>query len=202
MIGPGRAVAAAISLAASGCFHPVYDDCRVACTADEDCAPGHACGAAGLCATSDDPLACGDPPISPTGLYALTLTDQENGCKLADWRAGNASSAAVEIRERDAVVTAVPQGNLAMSLADWLGTSTFTGPHRGARLELVLAGTRSYFDRGCVYTFDATIDATLAGHLLEGSLFYRARTNGAWGCAGLAGCASRQALRGARPPPP
>jgi hypothetical protein len=89
---------------------------------------------------------------------------------------------------------------MAAVLKDWLGTSAFEGAYRDPRLELVLVGTRSYSDHGCVYTFDATIDAALDGDLLDGSLSYRARTNGASSCDELNDCASRQELHGMRSP--
>jgi hypothetical protein len=82
----------------------------------------------------------------------------------------------------------------------WLGTHTFRGPYQGARLELVLMGNKFGSQQGCTYTFDVTIDATLDGDLLAGSLLYRARTNGVSACGILNGCMSRQELHGTRTP--
>ena len=44
------------------------------------------------------------------------------------------------------------------------------------------------------------IPTTLDGDTLSGSVFYRARTNGAADCGALTGCASQQDFAGARPP--
>lgn len=205
MLAPVPPLAAALSLAAaSGCFEPVYEACRVACTSDEDCAPGHACGAAGLCAPAAEPRACDEPPpaapASPAGMYDLVLTDQENGCKLGGWKVGFSSNVTVELREVGSTVTAAPRGTMASILEGWLGTSAFEGTYDDPRLVLVLEGTRFTSNWGCVYTFDVTIDAALDGDLLDGGLSYRARTNGAASCDELNDCTSRRELHGMRSP--
>jgi hypothetical protein len=206
MMVSGRTLAAAIWLAAAGgCFDPRYEDCHAACTSDEDCAPGHACSAAGLCAAPGDPLLCGAPAtpdaaISPAGEYSLALTNQENGCAFPDWTIGATLNVDLKIDEDQLFLVAEPKGSLAMILMSWLGSHTFRGPNQGARLELVLMGNKFSSQQSCMYTFDVTLDATLTGDLLEGSQLYRARTNGATACGLLNGCTSRQSLRGTRKP--
>jgi hypothetical protein len=206
MMGSGLRRAALLLAAASGCFTPRYEDCHVACTSDEDCAPGHACSAAGLCAAPGDPLVCGAPAapdaaVSPVGMYSVALTNQENGCGFPDWAPGATSNVEVKIREDKLMLAADPQGSLASLLMSWLGSHTFRGPYQGARLELVLAGSKLASQQSCTYTFDVTLDATLDGDLLDGSMLYRARTNGVSACGALNGCASRQALHATRSAP-
>lgn len=206
---PGPALAAAITCAAvAGCFQPAFDECRVACTTNDDCAPGHACGAAGLCAAADEPMACGGPAVpdaavaSPLGKFDLVLTYQENVCELPGW-GGAATGFALEIKEKGQTnLEAKPQGSAAGLFMSWLGDDSFEGPTQGARLQLVLTGKKFTQQRGCSYTFDVTLDATVSadatGDRLEGSLLYRARTNGSLACGTLNSCTSRQAVRGSR----
>jgi hypothetical protein len=50
---------AGVTLAAlASCYSPDIRDCVVACTAPEDCAPGHVCGGDGLCASPEIAGAC------------------------------------------------------------------------------------------------------------------------------------------------
>ena len=76
----------------------------------------------------------------------------------------------------------------------------FTGAVDGSDLALTITGTRAMSQGACAYTIDADLDATLAGDALSGSVFYRARTNGAADCGALTGCQSQQDFAGARPP--
>jgi hypothetical protein len=201
-----RFAAAGWLAAAGGCFSPRYEECRVACTSDEDCAPGQACGAAGVCTAGGEPLECGGeavpdaPEGSPVGTYNLALTNQENGCDIDGWMTGGTSNLSEKITAMESRLAAEATGSAGMLLMGWLGTHTFTGPLQGARLDLTLMGTKNSSKLGCVYTFDLTLDAVLDGTRLGGSMFYRARTNGVAGCGVLNGCISRQELRGVRSP--
>src|SRR5262249_5340360 len=105
MKGTSRAFAALALTAASGCFHPDHEACRVACIDDGDCAPGHACGAAGLCGPREDSMACG-PPISPAGMYDLLLTVEDNQCGFPNWQTGSTANVRVEIRENGTLIVA------------------------------------------------------------------------------------------------
>jgi hypothetical protein len=214
MHGPGPWLAAAICLAAAGgCFGPAYEDCAVACTSSDDCAPGQACGAAGMCTASDDPMACtgggsatpdapSPSPAMPAGTYNLVLTNQENGCSFPDWDASATANVSMKISQMAMTQSylAEMQGNAGMIIKSWLGTNVFTGPLVVNRLDLVLMSTKITSMNGCLYTFDVEMDATLTGEVLDGTLVYRSRTNGASGCGVLNNCTSRQALRGARIP--
>lgn len=210
MRGPGLRLVAAICLAtAGGCFGPTYEDCAVACTSNDDCAPGQTCGAAGMCTASDDPMACTGgsatpdaPPAMPVGTYNLVLTNQENGCSFPDWDAGATANASMKISQMSMTqsYSAEMQGNAGMIIKSWLGTNIFMGPLVVNRLDLVLMGTKNTSLNGCVYTFDLEMDATLTGDVLDGTLAYRSRTNGASACGVLNNCTSRQALRGMRMP--
>lgn len=200
-------LAAAFGVAtAGGCFSPRYEECRAACTSDEDCAPGQACGPAGVCTAGGEPLECGgeavpDAPSSvPAGIYNLVLTNQENGCDIDGWVTGVTANLAVKISAMESRLAAEAMGSAAMLLMGWLGAHTFTGPLQGGRLDLTLMGTKPISKPGCVYTFDLTLDALLEGDRLGGSMFYRARTNAGAGCGALNGCVSRQELRGVKSP--
>ena len=80
------------------------------------------------------------------------------------------------------------------------GGHVFTGDVDGADVSATIVGDRASSQGACAYTIDADLEATLDGDNLSGSVFYRARTNGAADCGALTGCASQQDLAGARPP--
>lgn len=82
---------AALCLVLAGCYAPNLPDCRVACAADQDCAPGQSCGAEGMCtghstcptdgarsdARPEDALELPDtPPDAATGILRIKLVDQ------------------------------------------------------------------------------------------------------------------------------
>ena len=188
----------------TGCYEPSFTSCDEACSADGDCAPGHTCTSAGLCASADHASECEAPPDaaadapSPVGTYAMLLTNQDNGCAFGSWMAGAVSTVQVAISEHAAVTIAEPQGNLAVFLDAWLGSHIFAGVETSDGVSLVLAGNKMAMKGMCSYTFDASFVATQSGNLLSGNLLYEARTNGAADCGVLTNCTTRQAVSGTR----
>ncbi|MEO7731004.1 MAG: hypothetical protein ABIY55_08545, partial [Kofleriaceae bacterium] len=121
----------------------------------------------------------------------MIFTNRENGCAFPGWVVGATSNVDVQISLNGAVVVGEPQGLAAGFLDLWLGTHVFAGTQTGDHLALVLPGNKSMSHGNCDYTFDASLDVTLTGDLLQGDLAYRARTNGGAACADLAGCSTR-----------
>jgi len=164
--------------------------------------PAGAAGAlAGLALVSF--AACGgDDPVDAVGTYTVSLTNRENGCNLGTWTEGNmASGVGVVMTQNGAAVTAdVQPGAARVALDLALGGHLFTGEVDGDHLDLLITGTPMASMGTCDYTFNAQIDATLDGDVLEGNLYYRAQTDGASDCGTLTGCSSRQQLLGNRPP--
>ena len=201
-------IAAASVAVLAGCYGPDYASCQVACASADDCAPGHTCTGAGLCAAPDQATSCeaatvrdaAPDAVSPIGDYVMLFTNRDNGCAFPGWTEGATSNVDVQLRRNAEVVIGEPQGLAAGFLDLWLGTHVFAGAQTDDKLALVLAGDKKMKQGNCEYTFDASFDVTLHGDAMEGELIYRARTNDAPACNTLTGCRTRQSLSGARAP--
>lgn len=195
--------AVALIALAGGCYDPSLESCRVACASTEDCAPDQTCTAAKLCATEAttcDPATSEQPDagttVSGLGDYTLTLTNADNGCRFPQWHSGDSSMTPFTLSATGAMLVGEPHGPMATVLDQWLGAHTFIGAAHGAALALTLTGTKPAMQRDCTYTFDATLDATIAGAMLSGTLTYRPRTTG--DCGDLTDCTTTQELHGVR----
>lgn len=157
---------------------------------------GRLCVAAlGLCA------ACGSDPADVAGTYSIALTNRANGCAIANWTEGPVGGTVTMVVTQTGDAASADVQGLARAALDALtGGHVFTGGVDGSALALTITGTRAMSQGACAYTIDADLDATLAGDTLSGSVFYRARTNGAADCGALTGCQSQQDFAGARPP--
>ena len=146
--------------------------------------------------------ACGSDPANVAGTYAMALTNRANGCAIANWTEGPiGGTVTMVVTQSDASASADVQGLARAALDALTGGHVFTGPVDGDDVALTITGTRAMSQGACAYTIDADLDATLTGDTLSGSVFYRARTNGAADCGALTGCQSQQDFAGARPPP-
>ncbi len=146
--------------------------------------------------------ACGSDPADVAGTYAIALTNRDNGCAIANWTPGPiAGTVTMVVTQNGDAASADVQGLARAALDALTGGHVFTGTVDGASVDLTITGTRAMSQGACAYTIDADLEATLAGDALSGSVFYRARTNGAAECGALTGCQSQQDFAGARPPP-
>lgn len=146
--------------------------------------------------------ACGSDPANVAGTYAMALTNRANGCAFANWTEGPiGGTVTMVVTQSDASASADVQGLARAALDALTGGHVFTGTVDGDDVALTITGTRAMSQGACAYTIDADLDATLTGDTLSGSVFYRARTNGAADCGALTGCQSQQDFAGARPPP-
>jgi hypothetical protein len=148
-------------------------------------------------------VACGgDDPVDAAGNYTVALTNRENGCNNPNWTVDDMTSGVGVVMTQNglAVSADVQPGGARLALDLVLGGHIFTGQVDGDHLDLLITGANSFASGNCDYTVDAQIDAHLAGDVLMGNVYYRARTDGASDCGALTGCASRQELLGNRPP--
>ena len=145
--------------------------------------------------------ACGETDVDAAGDYSIALTNRDNGCEFTDWTEGNTSQNIPFVITQDgSEVTGTVEGLSGTFLALWLGTNVFHGEVGGSSIEMTAFGTRSLAQGNCAYTINATVDASLDGDLLEGSIVYTAATNGNPDCSTLDGCESTQDFNGTRPP--
>lgn len=147
-------------------------------------------------------VACGsDDPADVAGDYSVAVTNRDNGCELAGWEEGaTASNIPVTIVQDGSAATATVGGFSAILVTALLGGADFRGTVDGDELALERMGTVPGARQSCAYTFNGTIDATIDGDLVTGSITYRAATNGSPDCGALTGCASVQDFNGNRPP--
>jgi hypothetical protein len=113
-----------------------------------------------------------------------------------------ALATAASIAQNGTEATATVGGATGPFLDLVLGDHIFKGSVDGDFLHLTLIGVRAQTSGNCAYTYNAVLDATLVGNALEGTLDYKAQTNGNPDCASMSitGCVSEQALSGSRPP--
>lgn len=140
-------------------------------------------------------------PVQAAGAYSVNVTNGDNGCMLSNFNAGAmTSNIPITITQNDDQVTAVVGGLAGAALTLALGSSTFQGKVDGPSLSLTLYGTRAATQNSCTYTYNANIDATLSGDLLEGAIKYVRANNGNPGCVDCSKNPSVQQFNGTRPP--
>jgi hypothetical protein len=147
-------------------------------------------------------VACGGgDPADVAGDFTIAVTNRDNGCDLENWTVGDqASNIPVTITQDGSDVTATVGAGAGFILDLALGDNVFTGTVDGDDLLLELFGTRGQQQGNCSFTFNSTIDATITGDVLTGTIDYRAATNDNPDCAALEGCRSFQEFNGTRPP--
>lgn len=143
--------------------------------------------------------ACGSD-ADVAGNYTLALTSRNNGCSLPNWQVGAQSTATAMVTQRDGDVTMTLQGMPGIELASVIGTSTLSGSVDGEAVLLEAIGTSSRTTGGCVYTYNAEVDATQDGDKMAGRIEYRTATNGSIDCGSREACLSVQDFSGTRSP--
>ena len=140
-------------------------------------------------------------PADVSGRYTVAVTSRENGCGFPNWTVGNtAENIPFDVTQTGADATGTVEGLTGTFLALWLGTRRFDGSVFGSTVTMTARGTNPQLDAGCRFTVDATIDGTLTGNALQGTIRYAAQTSGGPECAAKIGCASTQEFSGSRPP--
>jgi hypothetical protein len=143
----------------------------------------------------------GGTPADVAGSYTIAVTNGVNGCNLAAWVVGNsATNIGVTIAQDGGDATATIEGLTGAYVMVVLGSRVFTGEVRGAHLDLELIGTNPQTSGNCTYTYNAILDGSIAGDVIEGTITYTAATNDQSDCATIEACESVQDFNGTRPP--
>lgn len=148
-------------------------------------------------------VSCGGT-VDFTGEYNTNVTNGENACNFENWTVGQSTAnIPVSVTQTEEHVQAEVKGLVGLGMNLILGSATFAGTGSGISLDLALIGdvqgTRGPNDE-CVFTTNATLDATLNGDLLQGTITLTPVTNGHTECAELNDCTSVQSFNGLRPP--
>ena len=81
----------------------------------------------------------------------------------------------------------------------WLGSAEFDGRVHANQLTLTNYGMRSQMQGNCSFTYNATIEGTLDGNAISGTITYAPATNENPDCAAVE-CSAVQEFSGSRPP--
>lgn len=145
--------------------------------------------------------ACDGDPADVAGNYTLAITKRDNGCNFDNWTEGDTdTNIPLVITQEGSNVTGTVEELWGAFLNAWLGSKVYSGTVDGHDVTMTIIGTRSTTEGNCTYTFNSTIDAHLAGDLLEGWVEYTAATNDNSDCSSIEGCVSRHQFNGTRPP--
>jgi hypothetical protein len=147
--------------------------------------------------------ACGSStPANVAGQYTVAVTNRDNGCNLQNWTVGqSAANIMVAITQNGATADATVQGAVGGYLDIILGAHDFTGDIDSHHLSLTLFGTRTQNSGNCTWTYNANLEADLAGDVLTGTIDYSPKTNGNPDCTAMQNaCKSTQDFNGTRPP--
>jgi hypothetical protein len=147
-------------------------------------------------------VACGgdDPSADATGDYSVSITSGENGCNFVNWEVGATNTGIpMAIVEDDTGVTATVGGISALFLDLLQGSHAFVGDISGSELSLEIEGSVERSQDGCTHFVNSSLDATVTGDVLVGTVIYTIAGDSAE-CAALAGCESVQDFNGTRPP--
>jgi len=140
-------------------------------------------------------------PADVSGSYTVAVTDQDNGCNLANWTVGSsAQGIPFAITQSGAAIDGTVGGVTGIGLSLAFGTNVFHGNVAGTHVDMTLSGTRAMNQGACAYTWVGEAQGDLTGNALQGTITYRAQTNNSSDCGTLQTCRSVQAFSGTRPP--
>jgi hypothetical protein len=139
-------------------------------------------------------------PADLSGQYSLSVTNTDNGCNYATWTIGNtAQNVPFSVSQSGADVSGTVQGAAAAYFAV-LGIGTLQGTVNGSSASLTAVGTNAVKQGTCSFFVRATVDMTLTGNTINGTVTYSNETNNAPDCGALSTCGSHQSIAGSRPP--
>lgn len=149
-------------------------------------------------ACSDDDGAAAAADFS--GIYTLSVTNKENGCEYQNWQPEQSTpNIQFEIAQSGTTASGTLKG-----LSSWyfalLGIGTMQGTVDGDVVSMTAVGEVAAQKAGCAYFVRATVDATIVGDAVNGTVTYSNETNKGAGCGILDTCRSVQAMSGSRPP--
>jgi hypothetical protein len=136
------------------------------------------------------------------GNYTVAITNGPNGCNWDMWKEGDPHEGVAFTITQDGkaltgkVMLGFGQGALAFALL--FGTDDFTGSADGDSFTLSKPGN-ALTQGNCPYSYNATIDGTISGDSISGTITYATVTNGNPACKDVE-CSNTQKFSGSRPP--
>jgi hypothetical protein len=181
-----------LAAALGGCsFFGYFED--PPCDSEADCSGQGADGDADADADGDADV----PPEDFTGVYALQVRNEENGCQLEQWEEDALSNVEVGISQVDDEVTVQVLGLAGTLLNLSVGTDTLVGNE----VEATAVGRQETLEGNtCSFRRQGQILGTLVGDTLTGQILYTFRiTSGEGTCGYRETCTSSQTFNGSRP---
>lgn len=136
--------------------------------------------------------------VDVSGNYSVALTDGDNSCK---WAWGNRDANArvpFTITQDGKDLTGKIMGLDAIGFALIFGTDDFKGTANGKSFTLTKPGN-ALKEGNCPYSYNATIEGSVEGDSISGTITYATATNGNPACADVE-CSATQLFAGSRPP--
>jgi hypothetical protein len=147
--------------------------------------------------------ACGgdDTPAAVEGSYTVAITNGANKCKLQGWTEGStASNIPFTITQDGSDLMGTVGGAAAVVITALLGSADYDGHVDGDGFVLQNFGTASFTSGKCAFTIKATVNGSISGDVIMGSIEYTPVTNDSPECGALEACSSEQLFNGTRPP--
>jgi hypothetical protein len=142
-----------------------------------------------------------DDPAAIAGSYTIAITNGKNACKLQNWNEGDTSSnIPFTITQDGSSLMSTVEGAAAIVIVALLGSADYDGHADGNSFVLKNFGTRSFTSGGCAFTIKSTVNGSIAGDVLMGTIEYTPVTNESPACMNLEACSSEQLFNGTRPP--
>jgi hypothetical protein len=142
-----------------------------------------------------------DAPVDVAGSYTVATTNGANGCQFPNWTQGaTATGIALTVGQTGSDFNAVIGGVTGVFVDLWLGSHTFIGTVAGTNLHAGLAGERDQMPGTCKYRVNATMDGTLLGDALTGTIDLTTAIVTAASDCPPPDCHSIIAFNGTRPP--
>jgi hypothetical protein len=148
--------------------------------------------AAAACSGSND----NGPTAQVAGDYALTVTDNQNGCNVENFTTGATQTGiTLSIAQNGSSLNATGTGSTGLMLAFATG-DTLSGWIDGQ--EASLSSTVGHTQGGCAYSTTATLNITFSGNQFQGTVLYTDSGNGSPDCNVMQQCTSTQKVTGSR----
>jgi hypothetical protein len=136
-----------------------------------------------------------------SGEYSVTLTNESNACMFTSWTNGaTTQDVHVTFAQSGTTATATVDGVAAAVFDLVLGTATFQGSVQGDSFTLTAIGSNSAKDGMCAYTLKSTMQGSISGATIQGTVTYTETTNGSPDCGYRSTCSSVESFAGVTAP--
>jgi hypothetical protein len=142
-----------------------------------------------------------DAPANVEGSYTIAITNGANQCQLQNWNEGaKTTGIPLTITQDGKNLMVTVEGAAGAVISVLLGSADYEGHVDGNGFTLDNFGTASFKNGSCAFTIKSTVNASISGDVIMGSIDYTPVTNDSPACGGLEACTSKQLFNGTRPP--